>query len=71
MKKKLKKLIAEYKEKISNCDRLIKNYTQLRRDANFFEDERQAKVAAKELAVLNTQKQAYIQTKIDLKSLQK
>jgi len=69
VKKKLKKLIAEYKEKISNCDRLIKNYTQLKRDAEFFEDKRQVEVATTELTINNTKKQAYKQTKEDLNTL--
>lgn len=63
----LEKLMFEYTKKIENCDTLIAAYTEeirgLRNQGQSTESER------KDRAIVQAQKQAYIQAKVDFESL--
>ncbi len=71
MKKAIKHLIQEYNNKINDRDVLLNNCSRTRRDLRHKGHTKgcEYESISKEMAVLNAQKQAYVQAKADIDSL--
>lgn len=65
----IEKLIGEYKFKVENCDITVEALNKQRSLARKNSDIKTLGVLAKEIAIKEAQRQAYLQAKVDIESL--
>ncbi len=69
MQDKIDKLILEYNSKIASCDNRIRNSEVRKETARRSEKDDEIDEIRQEIHIINAQRQAYFQAKVDIDSL--